>query len=125
VGYIAGLGTFNLNNALITEKGSAGRIGSVVTSLEIEPAQRSYRERFSYCPALVNGGCGEGIKRCPAGAITENGRNNEVCQKQMGLVGQIWKERQVIKPRYGCGKCQTGVPCEAGIPKGLLKEQSK
>jgi hypothetical protein len=26
---------------------------------------------------------------------------------------------------YACGLCQTGVPCEAGIPKKILKSLNK
>lgn len=26
---------------------------------------------------------------------------------------------------YGCGLCQTGVPCESGIPKKILKSMNK
>ena len=42
VAFVAGLGTFGLSRALITEKGSAGRIGSVVTTLGLTPTPPTY-----------------------------------------------------------------------------------
>ena len=43
VAYVAGLGTFSLSCSLITKQGSAGRLGSVVTSAELAPTPRSYQ----------------------------------------------------------------------------------
>ena len=40
--YAAGLGTFGLTRALITEKGIAGRFGSLLISLKLEPDERPY-----------------------------------------------------------------------------------
>ena len=39
VAYIAGLGTFGLHAGLLTNKGAAGRIGSVVTNLNLVPTK--------------------------------------------------------------------------------------
>ncbi|NTU60497.1 MAG: epoxyqueuosine reductase, partial [Deltaproteobacteria bacterium] len=41
--YAAGLGTFSLNDGLITERGIAHRLGSVVTDLVLEPSPRPYK----------------------------------------------------------------------------------
>jgi epoxyqueuosine reductase QueG len=104
--YIAGLGTFSLSRSLITRVGSAGRIGSVITDLDIEPTPREYDESDEYCSK-----CGACILRCPPLAIDEKGKDNPVCSQYLDRV------RVRFKPRYGCGKCQTGVPCESSIPK--------
>jgi len=105
VAFIAGLGTFCLNRSLITDRGSAGRLVSVITDLALEPTSRRYGEVDEYCAK-----CGACIRRCPASAIDENGKNNAIC----ALYVEETKVR--FKPRYGCGKCQTGVPCEARRP---------
>ncbi len=110
--YIAGLGTFGLSRSLITEKGTAGRFGSVVTTLEIEPTQRSAVTHHDACPFLVDGGCGACISRCPSGAITREGKNTAACSDYLDKV-----VRPRFNPRYGCAKCQTGVPCEFGRPR--------
>lgn len=102
--YVAGLGTFGLHKALITEKGCAGRYGSVITSCELTPTVRSYKRHDEYCPYLIKGGCGACIARCPSGAITEEGKQKRTC-------------RQYIKSwNNGCAKCNVKVPCEEGIP---------
>jgi epoxyqueuosine reductase len=108
VGFIAGLGTFGLSRSFITQAGSAGRMGSVVTDLPLEPTPRPYSERDEYCSR-----CGTCIGRCPPCAINEQGKDNALCLKFLD------ETLARYKPRYGCGKCQTGVPCESGIPVRL------
>ena len=47
VGYVAGLGTFSINDSFITAKGLAGRMGSIVCNASIPPSPRvtsDYRE---------------------------------------------------------------------------------
>lgn len=105
VGYIAGLGTFSLSRSIITEKGCAGRIGSVITDLPFKPSVRDYTGLIDYCSM-----CGACIKRCPAGAIDESGKRHLQCSE---FLDETMKR---YSPRYGCGKCQTKVPCENRIP---------
>lgn len=107
VAFVAGLGTFSLSRSLITARGSAGRFGSVIVDLELEPTPRAYSAVDEYCTK-----CGACILRCPPLAISEAGKDNAVCSDYLDRV--LAKYR----PRYGCGKCQTGVPCEYQIPLG-------
>jgi epoxyqueuosine reductase len=116
VAFAAGLGTFGLHKALISEKGCAGRYGSVVTTLELTPTSRKYRHPNEYCPNLINGDCGVCIKRCPSGAITENGKNKDVCNTYIET-----KIHSLYVTRWGCAKCNLNVPCENGIPKMAAK----
>lgn len=109
--HIAGLGTFGLHRALITEKGSAGRFGSVVTTLAISPTERKYSGPFDYCPYLTKGKCGACISRCPAEAIVDGKKDNLRCSAYVDMT------KEMFKPRYGCAKCNIAVPCETGIPK--------
>jgi epoxyqueuosine reductase QueG len=103
---VAGLGTFGLNRALITRLGSAGRFGSVVTDAGFEPTGRAYEGITEYCTL-----CGNCIRRCPCEAIDESGKDNRACKAYVDA------ELAKYAPRYGCGKCQTAVPCEHRIPK--------
>lgn len=104
--YIAGLGTFGLSKSMITKKGCAGRFGSVVTSVELPPSPREYKGIYDNCNM-----CGACISRCPSGAIKKEGKDVFVCSHYLDT--QIMPR---FSPRYGCGKCQTAVPCEFGIP---------
>jgi epoxyqueuosine reductase QueG len=105
VAFIAGLGTFSLSRSLITRNGSAGRFGSLIVDSLIEPTPRPYTAVDEYCTK-----CGTCILRCPPLAIDEQGKDNAVCGDYLDRVLTRYR------PRYGCGKCQTGVPCEHMIP---------
>ncbi len=106
VAFICGLGTFGLSKGIITEKGMAGRIGSLITDMPLEPTERKYSDIYQYCTM-----CGACVKRCPAGAISlEKGKIHRICSDFLDYTAEKYK------PRYGCGKCQTGVPCERRIP---------
>mgnify|MGYP000931477947 CR=1 FL=1 len=105
VAFVAGLGTFSLNRSLITKAGAAGRLGSVVTNMPLQPTLRDYVAAEENCHR-----CGACIRRCPAGAISEAGKDNELCSAFLD------ETKRRFEPRYGCGKCQTGVPCEDRIP---------
>jgi len=105
--YICGLGTFGLSKGIITEKGTAGRFGSIVTELRLKPDIKKYNSIYEYC---IN--CGVCAENCPAEAIsTEKGKDHKRCSDFLDIV----KEKH--KPYYGCGKCQVGVPCENRNPK--------
>lgn len=107
VAHVAGLGTFGLSAGLITQRGMAGRIGSVVTSLRLEADARPYTTFDEYCNY-----CGACIRRCPPRAISLEHRKEH-------LPCSLFLDRMLERyhPRYGCGKCQVKVPCERGVPK--------
>ena len=115
VAHAAGLGTFGLSRGLITEKGMAGRFGSVVTDAFFPPTERKYSSPFEYCIL-----CGACQRRCPTGAIDASkgcadGKDQNICGPY--VVGSHLLPHgpnQIV--RYGCGKCQVGVPCEHAVP---------
>jgi epoxyqueuosine reductase len=117
VAYVSGLGTFGLCDGLITPAGKAMRLGSVVTHMQIPPTPKTYRSHTDYCLFFSKGTCKKCISRCPAGAISENGHDKNKCLEYV-----FGKAIPYIKSNYGfdgysCGLCQTGVPCESGIPR--------
>ncbi len=114
--YAAGLGTFSLNDGLITSKGIAHRCGSLVTDLFLTPTPRSYPHHLANCLYHRDGSCGLCVQRCPVGALSLAGHDKGRCRDF--VYGEIKRE---VAPGFGveqagCGLCQTGVPCEAGIP---------
>ncbi|MCF8111091.1 MAG: epoxyqueuosine reductase [Desulfobacteraceae bacterium] len=114
--YAAGLGTFGLCDGLITTAGKAMRAGSVVVRMQIEPTPRPYEHHREYCLFYAKGECGECINRCPVGALSEQGHDKVKCKKFLREVTAPYVKENFGFDGYGCGLCQTGVPCEAGIP---------
>jgi ferredoxin len=116
--YAAGLGTFGLSDGLITAAGKAHRAGSVVIGLHLEPTPRPYDHPNAYCLFHVKGTCGKCMERCPVGAISESGHDKYLCGRYVDVTRQ-YVSRQFHFDGYGCGLCQTGIPCESSIPKSL------
>lgn len=118
--YAAWLGTFSLNDALITPKGIAHRLGSVITDLKIDPSPQIYPDHRSNCLYFREKSCGVCIKRCPVGALSPNGHDKNKCREHVyGTVPLAVGEAYAV-PETGCGLCQTKVPCEGQIPAGRM-----
>ncbi|MFH1624195.1 MAG: epoxyqueuosine reductase [Pseudomonadota bacterium] len=115
--YASGLGTFGLCDGLITPVGKAMRTGSIIAQISLSPTLRPYSDHHDYCLFFTEGVCGKCISRCPAGAITEAGKNKETCYKHLLPVTKDYVTSNYGFDGYGCGLCQTGVPCESKIPK--------
>ncbi|MDR2110941.1 MAG: hypothetical protein LBP32_06500 [Spirochaetaceae bacterium] len=112
IAYIAGLGTFGINNMLITSRGCCGRFGSLVTDcpLEDSPPSPAPGEK---CLRKLGGTCGICQKRCPAGAYEPGGFNRhrcyEVCLKNAAF-------HRAAGCADVCGKCAVGLPCSLRDP---------
>ncbi|MEL7656677.1 MAG: epoxyqueuosine reductase [Bacillota bacterium] len=115
----AGLGTFGINNMLITKSGCCGRYNTIVTNLDIEPDQPLIED---YCMYKKNGSCGVCVRRCPSGALTLEGYDRqkcyEVCRKNAELYtefGSSYFDETGEQPNSAgsdvCGKCVSNVPC--------------
>jgi epoxyqueuosine reductase QueG len=116
VAFISGIGTFGLNNLLITVRGCAGRIGSLLTSAKIEPTKRDLREG-----CLVKRGiyCYKCVERCPVNVISKEGKFDRV-----GCMDYLVRMRKYQESIYGlkegtqtCGKCNSNIPCDIKIPE--------
>ena len=110
--YIAGLGTFGINNMLITTKGCAGRIGSIVTNLKLQPTERPKEE---FCLYKYNSSCKACVKRCIVDALSENSADfarfdcYDICLKNDDY-------HQDLGLTDVCGKCCVDLPCTAENP---------
>lgn len=122
--YAAGLGTFGLNNMLITEKGCAGRVNTVVTNLDVKAGEPKKDEACLY---KRNGTCGLCVSRCPSGALTKTGfdrhRCFEQCLENAGVYTEFGNsyaskvgEEAADSGSEVCGKCLVGLPCTYKIP---------
>jgi epoxyqueuosine reductase len=120
--YACGLGTFSLSDGLITPKGIAMRVGSVVTDLPLKSSPKEYPHRRANCLFFFNKTCKVCATRCPAGAITGKGHDKVKCEAYVyGTVNRLKKAEYGVEVS-GCGLCQTKVPCEFEIPKLIQKK---
>jgi epoxyqueuosine reductase QueG len=121
VAYAAGLGTFGLCDGLITPLGKAMRLGSVVARVRIPPTPRPYADAHAYCLWFTEGICGECIQRCPVGAISTTGHDKIKCQQHLKRTSEYVQVHYGFNG-YGCGLCQTNVPCESRVPARTSKQ---
>jgi len=122
--YASGLGTFGLCDGLITPRGKAHRAGSVIAKIKLEPTPRPYDNHRAYCLYFFDGTCRSCAERCPVDAIIDDRHDKKICWDHAGgTCGKYVKEKFKFDG-YGCGLCQTKVPCENGIPEKILKKMS-
>ena len=110
VGVVTGLGTFGLSTNFISRAGCAGRLISIVTDWDIQPDERDYDDWLGYCNR-----CGACIRRCQAQAHFPDKPGSKDHAKCGAYIGKVCAPYQ---PRYGCGKCQSGLPCDYKSMKG-------
>ena len=114
--YAAGLGTFGLCDGLITSKGKAVRCGSVISNIQVHPTVRPYQDHHEYCLFFTHGTCKKCIPRCPTDAISEAGHDKMKCRAYLKPGTADYVRSNYRFDGYGCGLCQTAVPCESRIP---------
>ena len=110
--YAAGLGTFGLNNMLITPKGCCGRYNTIITNLDAEPDRPMQQE---LCLYKRNKSCGICMRNCPAKAITESDYDRHKCYEVLSRNAKLYKTASCSYEGSSgsevCGKCVTGSPC--------------
>ena len=114
--YASGLGTFGLCDGLITAKGKAIRCGSVVAKIEVPATPRPYKDHHAYCLFYSKGICGMCAERWVGKAVSkENAHDKSACMRQC-MTTMRYATELGLEGGYGCGFCQTGVPCESQNP---------
>ncbi len=99
---IAGLGAFGLNRMLITEKGSAGRLCTIITSA---PLHANLIPIDNKCLYVKNGSCGLCLKICPVKALEADSFKKFACQDEVNKNEELMKKNTNLKNVDTCGKC--------------------
>jgi len=107
IAYIAGIGTFGINNMLITKKGCCGRFGSIIVNYEFDNYQQTGKIKEK-CLYKLNGNCGICHRRCIVNAYDNNNFNRDACYKKCLENAKYHKETGYADV---CGKCLVGLPC--------------
>lgn len=128
VAHAAGLGTFGVNNMLISPVGCCGRYNSVVTNIPVDifcgdsPDAIGSPMTEELCDFKRDGSCGVCIKSCPSGALSASGNSEEfnrslcfeVCSRNAEIYPQKFFSSYPGNDAVGnevCGKCVTSAPC--------------
>ena len=112
IAYIAGLGTFGINNMLITENGCCGRFGSIITDFEFKELNENDKTGEK-CLNKINGSCGVCQGKCITNAYEENKFNRQKCYDQCL---KNLEHHKSIGYADMCGKCLVGLPCSTREP---------
>ncbi|APC80214.1 hypothetical protein [Clostridium botulinum] len=116
---VAGLGTFGINNMLITKIGCCGRYSTIVTNLDVKPDSPLEDE---FCLYKKNKSCGICVKHCPSGALTLDGYDRHKCYVVLRKNAELYTEfGSSYTNKSGdhpnsvgsevCGKCVVNTPC--------------
>jgi len=111
-GYVAGLGTFGLNNMLITRAGCAVRLASVLTSLRLETTPRPDRE---YCLAKRGQRCEACVRACPVEAFRDWRLGKYLCYTWLLRIDSMYRSLYG-EPVDACGKCIANAVCAYAPP---------
>jgi len=116
VAAIAGLGTFGLNNMLITDKGCCGRIGSLITDIPLTLPKIDAEERCLY---KYNSSCGKCVERCENNALTLASFDRHKCYEACLHNSKV---HEALGFADVCGKCLVNLPCSFTNPVKKLKK---
>ena len=112
IAYIAGIGTFGINNMLITKNGCCGRFDSIITNYELNKYNQAI-EIKEKCLSKLNRACGICQKKCIVNAYENNNYNRHKCYEQCLKNA---KHHEKIGYADVCGKCLVGLPCSIKEP---------
>lgn len=110
VAYIAGLGTFGLHHQIITREGCCGRLGSLVTSMELPVTPRPDGE---WCLVKAGFRCKVCYSRCKFDALFEDRFDRQACYRRCLENDAHHGDLPLVDV---CGKCSCGVPCSHKVP---------
>jgi epoxyqueuosine reductase QueG len=111
IAYLAGIGTFGINNMLITEFGCCGRLGTIITNYEFSHYEDiKIKEKCLY---KINGSCGVCQNKCIMNAYEGSIFNRKKCYEICLKSAKYYKS---IGYADVCGKCLVGLPCSIKDP---------
>jgi epoxyqueuosine reductase QueG len=119
LGYLVNLGRFGVHNMLITPKGCAGRLGSLVTEAQI--GERPLIATAEACLLKAGKDCGKCIQACPVEALAENDFDRRGCWNRLNENRDTMDYLSDLpESTHVCGKCAAMMPCSFLNPVASL-----
>ncbi|MGN0262269.1 MAG: 4Fe-4S double cluster binding domain-containing protein [Eggerthellaceae bacterium] len=107
IAVIAGLACLGSNRLAITEKGSAGRFCSVITSAELCSSEPPIEQKCLY---ISKGSCGLCFDACPIGALKPESFDKFACQDRLNENQDEIRRQSSLEDADVCGKCISVCP---------------
>ena len=118
LGHLIGLGRFGTNCQFITPAGCSGRMGSMVTDLDL--GNHPLVTADELCLIKAGKKCGKCIKACPIDALSEDGMDRAACYARLRENYHLLMEPDGLPANTDvCAKCQVGMPCSFKSPLGI------
>jgi epoxyqueuosine reductase QueG len=115
LGHLIGLGRYGTNCQLITPAGCSGRMGSLVTDLDL--GNHPLVTADELCLVKAGKNCGKCIKACPIDALSEGGMDRAACYARLRENYHLLMEPDGLPNSTDvCAKCQVGMPCSLKSP---------
>jgi epoxyqueuosine reductase len=118
LGHLIGLGRYGTNCQLITPAGCSGRMGSLVTDLDLGDHPLVAADEL--CLVKAGKKCGKCIEACPINALSEDGMDRAACYARLRENYHLLMEPDGLPDTTDvCAKCQVGMPCGLESPLPL------
>jgi epoxyqueuosine reductase QueG len=118
LGHLIGIGRYGTNCQLITPMGCSGRMGSLVTDLDL--GNHPLVTTDELCLVKTGKKCGKCIKACPIDALSEKGMDRVTCYARLRENYHLLMESDRLPDTTDvCAKCQVGMPCSLKSPLPL------
>lgn len=115
LGHLIGLGRYGTNCQLITPAGCSGRMGSLVTDLDLGDHPLVTADELCLLKAGMN--CGKCIKTCPIQAVSEDIMDRAACYARLRENYHLLMEPDGLPGNTDvCAKCQVDMPCSLKSP---------
>ena len=122
--HLVNLGRFGVHHMLITPVGCTGRLGSLVS--EVELGEHPLIQTKEACLLKAGQECGQCIKACPVEALSVDGFDRKRCWDR------LLENRRALdyfsslpESTHVCGKCAALMPCSFKNPVAALETSGK
>jgi epoxyqueuosine reductase len=122
IAYVSGVGEIGRNHMLITKDyGSKVFLGEIITNLEVETAEKDFREIENY---EICGSCVNCIKACPTKILGETFYDTHRCMSYITQNKEVSDEDlKLFKGRlFGCDTCQLVCPLNKDLQTSPIME---